>query len=117
MQPNNNFTRNSSEFKEIVVKQGKPAILIFGAEWSGNSEIMEGMMTSVYNEYESNIHFFSIDVDQSKKIAQFFSIDTVPAIVMMKSGEVMNITKGLVPAHKLKVEIESIYADVLNLAE
>ncbi len=99
------ITKNS--FEEIVIAQRQPTILIFGAKWSGNSEIMSNMMGRVSQEFESEVQFFNVDIEDQNDIAQFFGVHKVPTTILLKDGEVIDFIKGFIPAHKIRKKIKA----------
>ena len=76
-------------FEKTVLEEKKSAVLVFGAAWSGNAEIMDSMMERISVEIGENIQFFKVDIDNHRELANFFGINTVPTTIMLKEGEVM----------------------------
>ena len=98
---------NKQNFEEIVIAQQQPTILIFGAKWSGNSEIMSNMMERVSTEFEPDIKFFNIDIEDQSDIAQFFGVYNIPTTIIIKEGEVIDFIKGFVSAHKIRSKVKT----------
>ena len=89
-------------FDEDIINRSQPAVLLFGANWSGAAEIMQGISERIANESDHSINFFYIDIDQMPGITQFFGVSSVPTIVFIRRGEVVNKVQGLLSASKLK---------------
>lgn len=98
-------------FEKTVIKGKASSILVFGADWSGNSEIMHSMMERVSEEFNSGILFYKVDVDESEDITSFFGVVNVPTTVMIKDGEVVEFMKGYVPAKKMRNKISEVYLE------
>ncbi len=96
-------------FQKTVIQEQAPSILVFGAEWSGNAEIMNSMMNRVSKEFNNNTHFFKVDIDKYPEIATFFNIKTIPTIIMLKKGEVLDLIRGFTSANKIRKKIKTNY--------
>lgn len=100
-----------SDFEEVVVTERRPAVLVFGAEWSGNSEIMYSMIERLSKEFNSEIHFFKVDLDKQIEISRFFGIQSVPTTILLKDGEVVDLIKGFIPAKKIRKKIKAVFIE------
>ncbi len=101
----------TTTFEKEVVAERQPAILVFGAEWSGNSEIMDSMMERVSQEFGSSIQFFKVDLEEQNEISHFFGVYSVPTTVFMKDGEIVDLVKGFIPAKKVRHKIKTTYLE------
>ncbi|MFK7807857.1 MAG: thioredoxin family protein [Saprospiraceae bacterium] len=90
------------EFEQIILTDGNFSILVFAAEWSGNSEIMDSIMERISKEYDKDIQFFKADIEKQKSIAEFFNIFSIPTTLIVKNGEVVDLIRGLVPAAEMR---------------
>lgn len=100
-------TLSQQVFENIVIKEKEPSILVFGAEWSGNSEIMDSMMERVSQEFESDLHFFKVDIEKQLDISSFFGIADIPTTIMIKDGEIIELIKGFTSASKIRKKIKN----------
>lgn len=92
----------------------RPSVLVFGAEWSGNSEIMHSMMERVSQEFntDSQLQFFKVDIEKQVDIARFLGVDTVPTTIFLKDGEVLDFIKGFLPANKMRKKLRATYIEL-----
>ncbi|MFK8007570.1 MAG: thioredoxin family protein [Saprospiraceae bacterium] len=96
-------------FAEVVVAQRQPTVLVFGTQWSGNSEIVDSMMERVSQKFNSDIQFFKVDLEEQANISNFFGVHSVPTIVLIKDGEVVERIEGFIPAKKVQKKIKETY--------
>ena len=96
-------------FRNTIIKEKASTILVFGAEWSGNAEIMDSMVERISREFSLNLLFFKVDIEKQTDIALFFGVVQVPTIVMLKDGEVIEFIKGFISASKLRNKIKLHY--------
>lgn len=95
---------NSSEFKEIV-KEGL-TIVDFFATWCGPCKMLAPIFEEVSNEMENKAKFIKVDVDQCGDIAGEYSIQTIPTIIILKDGEIVETMIGFLPKDVIKSNIE-----------
>lgn len=100
--PNQNFLNE-------IPSTDKPTILVFGANWSGNSNIMDNIVGKVSSQYAKKIVFFRLDLEQNFSLAKKLRVQSVPTLFMFKNGEIKEIIKGLISAKELITKIKVIY--------
>ena len=100
---------SNKDFEQIVMADQAPSILVFGAEWSGNSEIMDSMMERVSKEFNADIHFYKVDVEEQVEISNYFNVHQIPTTIMIKDGEIIDLVRGFIPASKIRKKINDIY--------
>jgi len=104
---------STADFEDTIIKNQEPVVIIFVSEWSGNADIMDGIIERLSQEFEFNseLHFFRVDIEKQPKFSEFFGITTVPSIIMVNEGEVVECIKGFESAAKLREKIKEVYAD------
>ena len=111
MSNNNSYKSITQEaFQKTVIEGKMPSVLVFGAEWSGNAEIMNSMMGRISQEFDSDIHFYKVDIEKQPNIASFFGVTTIPITIMLKEGEVLGLVKGFTSANNIRKKIRSNYS-------
>lgn len=94
---------NQSEFEQET-KSGVTVVDFF-ATWCGPCRAMAMILEDVANEHpEFNI--VKIDVDQNNELARRFGILSIPTIVIMKDGEMVDKHIGLMEADGLVELVE-----------
>ncbi len=98
-------------FEKVVVAQQQPSVLVFGAEWSGNSEIVDNMMKRLSQEFNTGIQFFKVDHEEQNNISKFLGVNSVPTTVLVKEGEVVDLIKGFLPAKRVREKIKESFQE------
>jgi thioredoxin 1 len=98
-------------FDQDIINNNLPAVLIFGANWSGNAEMMHGIAERVADEYSDITNFYHIDVDKLPSITSFFGIKKIPTVILIRQGEIVNKINGLVSASKLRKHIVNTFSE------
>ena len=100
---------STKDFEKIIIANRESAILVFGASWSGNSEIMDSMMERLSSEFSAYVSFYKIDIEEQKVISDFFNVHSVPTTVMVQKGEVIDMVRGFLPASKIRKKINASF--------
>ena len=67
----------------------------FWAEWCGPCKSMHPVFTRMAKKYKQ-IRFARINVDNSQDIALRYSVQSIPAFIMLRNGEIVNRMVGAV---------------------
>ena len=88
-----------SNFNEIL-DSGKTVLLDFYAEWCGPCKMVSPIVDQI-SEENPDIIVGKIDVDDQQEIAEKYGILSIPTLVVIKNGEVVNKGTGVLPKGKL----------------
>ena len=76
---------SQEEFEQV--KNDDIAVIDFSAEWCGPCKMLAPVMEEVSEELGDSVSFYNIDVDQNMDIAQQYRIVSIPALLVLKKGE------------------------------
>ncbi len=97
-----------SNFDEIVMNSGKPAMVDFWAEWCGPCKMMLPIVEELSKEYENKLTIAKVDVDNNQAVAGKFGIRNIPTILFIKDGKVVDKQVGAAPKNVLVDKINKI---------
>lgn len=87
-------------FEAEVLKSEKPVLVDFFATWCGPCRMVAPVLEEIAEENE-NIKVVKIDVDQEPGLAQKFGVTSIPLLVVMKDGQVINQSLGAKPKDQI----------------
>ena len=90
-----------SNYRAIVLQSKKPVLVEFSASWCGPCKAMEPILEEVEQLYADRVKFCKIDAEQNPKLAQTLEIHGLPALVLVKQGNVLGISCGYVNKARL----------------
>lgn len=93
-----NITKNN--FQEEVINSEKPVLLDFWAEWCGPCRMMSPVVDEIAEE-RSDIKVGKINVDAQQELAAKFGIMSIPTLVVMKEGKIVNQSVGAGPKSRI----------------
>ncbi len=90
---------NENEF-ENEVKEGYTLVDFF-ANWCGPCKML-GPVLEELSEERKDVKFIKVDCDESDGLAMKFGVMTIPALFLLKNGEVVAKTGGYQPKNGIE---------------
>ena len=87
---------NKSNFHNEVVRSDRPVLLDFWAPWCGPCRMVGPILDEIAAE-RSDIVVGKVNVDEQSALAAQFRVASIPMLVVMKDGKVVNQTVGARP--------------------
>ncbi len=99
---------NIQQFAELV-KQDKPILLDFYADWCGPCQTLLPIVDDLAKENE-DYEIVKINVDNNQELASRFQVRSIPALFFIKDKTVVDRIQGLHPKSFLQSKINEIKA-------
>ena len=87
---------NKSNFQNEVLDSEKPVLLDFWAPWCGPCRMVSPIVDEIAAE-RSDIKVGKINVDEQPELAMQFGVMSIPTLVVMRNGKVVNQATGARP--------------------
>ena len=87
---------NKNNFQDEVMHSDKPVLLDFWASWCGPCRMVSPIVDEIAAE-RSDIKVGKINVDEQPELAARFGVMSIPTLVVMKNGKVINQAVGARP--------------------
>ncbi len=71
-----------------------PVLIDFWATWCGPCMMLSPVIEEVAKETEGKVKVCKVNVDEERELAMSFSISSIPTLIVMKNGEVVNKAVG-----------------------
>lgn len=93
-------------FKNEVLDSNQKVIIDFYADWCGPCKVFSPIFEKVSQELE-DVKFVRVNVDEEPELANKYMAYSIPYIVVIENGEVVNSHTGLVDEEALKQLIKN----------
>ncbi len=96
-----------SNFKEKVIESDKLTMIDFWAEWCGPCRAIGPMVEELSKEYDGKVNIGKVNVDQNPELSINYGITSIPAILFVKDGKVVDKLVGAQPKSNFVKKIEA----------
>ena len=91
---------NRNNFQGEVLNSDRPILLDFWAPWCGPCRMVGPVLDEIAAE-RADIKIGKINVDEQPELAGQFGIMSIPTLVVMKNGKVVNQALGARPKDQI----------------
>lgn len=89
------LTITSKNFEQEVSKSEIPVLLDFWASWCGPCKMVSPIVDQIAQEVEGKAKVGKINVDEEQELASAFNIMSIPTLVVIKNGKLVNQAVGV----------------------
>ena len=87
---------NKDNFQQEVLESSKPVLLDFWATWCMPCRMLSPILDEIAEETDE-FKICKINVDEEGDLAVQFRVMSIPTLVVMKNGEEVNRSLGVIP--------------------
>ncbi len=93
-----NITKDN--FQQEVMNSDKPVLLDFWATWCGPCRMVSPIVDEIADE-RTDIKVGKINVDEQPELAASFQVMSIPTLVIVKDGKIVNQSAGARPKNQI----------------
>ena len=90
------------------IKDGEKIILKLGTVWCGPCKVLNPIFEKVARENTSDVHMYTMDVDQNRELAMTLGVRSVPTIKVINGGNVVGTKVGLIQEQEIKELVQEL---------
>ena len=98
------FDANLPTFEQDVLKKSLevPVLVDFWATWCGPCKTLGPILEKLAAEFNGGFLLAKVDVDQEQQLAGYFQIKSVPTVMLVKGGQIVDGFPGALPEGQLR---------------
>lgn len=96
-----------TNFQTEVLSSDKLSVIDFWAEWCGPCRAIGPVIEELSKDYAGKVNVGKVNVDQNPQLSINYGITSIPAILFIKDGKVVDKQVGAVPKSVIEKKIQS----------
>ena len=96
-----------ANFQTEVLSSDKLSVIDFWAEWCGPCRAIGPVIEELSKDYAGKVNIGKVNVDLNPQLSINYGITSIPAILFVKGGQVVDKQVGAVPKSVLDKKIQS----------
>ncbi len=101
---------SDTNFADEVLASPIPVVVDFWAEWCGPCKMLTPIIESLAQEYDGKVKIGKLNVDNSPAMASRYGVTSIPTILFVKNGNVVDQHVGLLAKAPLQTKIDRLLA-------
>jgi thioredoxin 1 len=97
-----------ANFKSEVMDSKVPVLVDFWAPWCGPCRMMAPILDEAAKEYGGKIKILKMNVDENSLTPGQFNVMSIPTMIFVKTGTVVDQAVGAIPKDMLKQKIDKL---------
>jgi thioredoxin 1 len=101
------LTGTDANFDLEVMTSDKPVLVDFWAPWCGPCRMIAPIVEELANEYAGKAKVVKLNVDDNPQVSTKFGVRSIPTLLIIKGGKVVDQIVGAVPKAVLEAKLKA----------
>jgi thioredoxin 1 len=99
---------NDASFETEVSNSDKPVLIDFSAEWCPPCRALSPVLDEIAAENSERFKITKVDVEESPDLATSFKVRSLPTLLFVKDGKLLDQQIGLISKREIVKRLEAI---------
>ena len=99
---------NSKDFLKLRADSTLPIMVDFFADWCGPCQMLSPIVEEIAAEYEGKVEVVKIDIDDSQDLAQEYGVTSIPTVLFLREGQMVEKLVGFQSKDSLKEKLDAL---------
>lgn len=90
-----------ADFAEVVDQSSLPVLLDLWAPWCGPCRMVSPALERLAHRYAGRVKLVKVNVDEAPQVSQRFQVQSIPTLVVLERGQVVDRQIGAAPEQAL----------------
>ena len=97
----NEMNITKENFEAEVMNSDRPVLIDFWAPWCGPCRMLSPTIAEIAEEYGDKVKVCKVNVDEQGELASTFGVMSIPTLVVIMEGKVVNSVTGVRPKDQI----------------
>ncbi|HOV40531.1 MAG TPA: thioredoxin [Oscillospiraceae bacterium] len=88
-------------FNAEVMNSDRPVLIDFWAPWCGPCRMVSPIVDEIADEVSATVKVGKINIDEEPELASSFNVMSIPTLVVVKNGKIVNSAVGARPKQEI----------------
>jgi thioredoxin 1 len=99
---------NENNFEAEVVNSKTPVLVDFWATWCMPCRMLAPVVDEVAAEFAGRVKVVKVNVDNGQTLAAKFGVSSIPTLITLKNGQVVDRTVGVQPKATIAARLNNV---------
>lgn len=92
---------DDGSFEDVVTRSRLPVLLDLWAPWCGPCRMVSPALEQLAREHAGGLKLVKVNVDEAPQVSQRFQVQSIPTLVVLERGQVVDRQIGAAPEQAL----------------
>ena len=97
---------DNTNFDTIVLAAPRAVLVDFWAPWCGPCKAIGPVLEEIAQTYGDKLDVVKVNVDESREVAIKYGVRSIPTLILIRDGQILDTTSGSMPKPKLAAFID-----------